>query len=209
MGCFGDFRFPLRQFPAAKQQCKCHRYTPQTGQSHLPVIYKEDDRYDRRGDKGTVQIPQTMGPDMLQTVHITHDRFRQISQIPLTEIAQRQFPQTFRETDAHVFHFSVNQAIGRLILLQMCKKGQNEKNQDKDQDRDSIWQRSSIRQRVHIAVHHECKDPHAAHYNEICNNRPKSPLFCVFDSLIRKGISPLKIFAEHLIFPPLQWKCAI
>ncbi len=150
-----------------------------------------------------------MGPDMLQPVHITHDRFRQIGQIPLAEIAQRQFPQTFRETDARVFHFTVNQSIGRLILLQVRKEGENEKNQDKDHDRDRIRQRGSFRQRVHIAVHHECQDPHAAHYNKICNDRPESPLFCVFDALIRKGISPLKIFTEHPVFPPLQWKCAI
>ena len=50
---------------------------------------------------------------MLQTVHISHDGFRQVGQIAFAEIAERQFPQTFRNADTHILDFAVDQSIGR------------------------------------------------------------------------------------------------
>ena len=45
---FGDLGIAFREFSAAEQQCKCHRYAPQARKRHPPVIDKHTDCYDRR-----------------------------------------------------------------------------------------------------------------------------------------------------------------
>ena len=60
-----------------------------------------------------------MRPDMLQPVHVSHDGFSQIRQIPFSEVSQRQFPQTLRQADPHILNFTVYQTVCCPVLLHM------------------------------------------------------------------------------------------
>ena len=59
---------------------------------------------------------------MLQLVHIAHNRFREIRQVPLPEVAKGQFSQTLGQSDADCFDLAIDQAVRGSILLQMRYK---------------------------------------------------------------------------------------
>ena len=44
------------------------------------------------------RYPSTWRPDVLHAVHVPHEGFGQVGQIPLAEIAQRQLAQPLRQT---------------------------------------------------------------------------------------------------------------
>ena len=91
----GDFGMAPGQLPAAEQQRERHRNAPKAGQRQLPVVGEEHDGDERRGDVRPVEITEAVRPDVLQPVHVAHDRLGQIGQIALAEIAQRQLAQAF------------------------------------------------------------------------------------------------------------------
>ena len=51
------------------------------------------------------------------------------------------------------------------------------------------------------AVHQQVQDAHAAHDDQIDDDRPESALFGVFHALVGEGVFALKVFAEHLTSP--------
>ena len=78
---------------------------------------------------------------MLQPVHVAHDGLGEVGQIALAKVAQRELAQTLGQRDAHVLHLAVDKAVGRLVLLQMRDKGEQQKREDHEQDRKYAWER--------------------------------------------------------------------
>ena len=56
---------------------------------------------------------------MLKTVHIAHDRLREVSQVPLTEVAEGQLSQPLGQTDTDCFDLTIDKAVCGSVLLQM------------------------------------------------------------------------------------------
>ena len=141
---------------------------------------------------------------MFQTVHVAHDGFRQIRQIPFAEPAQRQFPQTLRNADAHGLYFSVDQPVSRHILLQMGEEGEKQERENKNKERNCRRKGCAGGLRIHEPRHKPVQDANAAHHHKIHNDGPECPRFDVFHALFCQGVSALKFFPEHLTAPPLQ-----
>ena len=91
-----------------------------------------------------------MGPDMLQPVHIAHDGLRKISQIPLSEIAKGQLPETLDQSDADRFDFAVDQTVCGLILLHMRYERQSQECQNQKNEGACFRQTRPIRQDSHV-----------------------------------------------------------
>ena len=202
----GDLGAALRQLAAAEQQREGHRDAPEAGQRQLPVIGEEHDGDQRRGNVGAVEIAQTVGPDVLQPVHVAHDGLGEIGQVTLAEVAQGELAQTLGQGNAHVFHFAVDQAVGRLVLLQVGDKGEQQEDQDHQQDRQRLLERRSVGQRGQQPLHHEVEDAHAAHHDQVHDDGPEGARFGVLDPLIAERVLALKCFSEHLIPPPFHRK---
>ena len=112
---------------AAEQQTEGHLHAPQAGNRQPPVVHEQADGDERRGDVRAVQIPQHMTPDVLHAVDVPHESLGEVGQIPLAEVAQRQFAKPLRKTQAGRFDLAVHQPVGGLVLLQMGEKGQQDK----------------------------------------------------------------------------------
>ena len=125
-GFFRPLGGPGGNPPGTEQQTEGHRHTPQAGDGQPPVIHQQAHCDNRRGEIGPVQIAQHMGPDMFHAVHIAHNGLGQIRQIPLAEVAQRQFAQPLRQTEPGRFHLVIDQSIGGVVLLKMSHKGKNQ-----------------------------------------------------------------------------------
>ena len=116
-GRFRPFGSTRGDLPGAEQQAKCHWHSPQAGDGQTPVIHQQAHRNDRRGDVRAIQIPQHMRPDMFHAVHVAHQRLRQVGQIALAKVSQRQLAQPLRQTEAGGLHLVINQAVGVMVLL--------------------------------------------------------------------------------------------
>ena len=202
-GLFCPLRGPGGDLPGAEQQAEGHRHPPQAGDSQPPVIYQQANRDNGRGDVGAVQVSQHMGPDVLHAVHIAHEGLGQVRQIPLAEVAQGQLAQPLRQAEAGGLHLVVDQAVSGVVLLQVGHKGQNDERDYQPKKERRAGQRRSVRQGSHQAVHQQVQDAHAAHDDQIDNDRPEGALFGVFHALVGEGVFALKAFAEHLLHPSL------
>ena len=121
---------------------------------------------------------------MLQAVHIAHDGLCQIRQVALSEVAQRQLAQALGQADADILYLAVHQAVGGLILLQVCEEGEHHKGQHQKQDRQRPGKRRACGQRVHVAGHHQKQDAHTAHDHQVHDHGPERALFDVLDPLL-------------------------
>ena len=200
---FRPLRGPGGNPPGAEQQTEGHRHTPQAGDGQPPVIHQQAHRDNRRGDIGSVQITQHMGPDMLHAVHIAHNGLGQIRQIPLAEVAQRQFAQPLRQTEPGGFHLVIDQSIGGVVLLKMSHKGKDQEYNHQPEQEGCVGQRLVVCKGSHQAVHQQIQDAHAAHDDKVDDDRPEGSLFDIFYALVGEGVFPLKVFAEHILHPSL------
>ena len=202
-GLFRPLRGPGGDLPGAEQQAEGHRHPPQAGYGQPPIVHQQAHRDDRRGDVGPVQVSQHMGPDVLHAIHIAHEGLGEIRQIPLAEVAQGQLAQPLRQIEAGGLDLIVDKAVSGLVLLQVGHEGQDDECDYQPKKERRAGQRRSVRQGSHQAVHQQVQDAHAAHDDQIDNDRPESALFGVFHALVGEGVFALKVFAEHLLHPSL------
>ena len=134
---------------------------------------------------------------MFQSVNITHDGFRQIGQVPFSEIPQREFPKALCQTETCGLYLAVHQTIGRFILLNMRRKGKYQECQDEQHVHQGIWQWDTVCQGIHKVLHHAVQNAHPAHDDKIHRDRPESPFSGVPESLITECITTLKGFTKH------------
>ena len=90
-----------------------------------------------------------------------------------------------------------------MVLLQVGHEGQDDECDYQPKKERRAGQRRSVRQGSHQAVHQQVQDAHAAHDDQIDNDRPEGALFGVFHALVGEGVFALKAFAEHLLHPSL------
>ena len=196
---FCPFRATAGELARAEQQAECYRYAPQTGEHQPPIVGQKANRDDRRGDIGAIQIAQHMRPDMFHAVHVAHQRLRQVGQIALAKVPQRQLAQPLCQVQTTGFDLVVYQAIGRLVLLQVRCDGQYDKGDHQGEHKRQIWQRLSGRERTHKAGHHQIKDTHTGHDGQIDDDRPECALSDIAHPLLGQGVFALKLLSEHLL----------
>ena len=68
-----------------------------------------------------------MAPDVLHAVDIAHQGLRQVGQIPLAEKAEGQLAKPLRQAQPGGLDLAIHQAVGGLVLLEMCEKGEQRK----------------------------------------------------------------------------------
>ena len=137
---------------------------------------------------------------------VSVDGLGEIGQIALAEVAQRELAQPLGQRNAHVLYFAVDKAIGRFVLLQVSDKGEQQKDKNHQHDRKRAGKRRAVGQRGEQPLHHEVEDAHAAHHDQIDDDRPEGSRFCIFDALIAERVLALKCFSEHLTSPPCPRK---
>ena len=149
-----------------------------------------------------------MAPHMLHPVHVPHDGLGQVRQVPLAKVAQGQFPQPLRQTQAGGLDLAVHQAIGGPVLLQVGHKGQQDEPHRQGNRQHRPRQRRPIRQGLHKGSHQQVQDTHAAHDHQVGDDGPERAAFGVFQALVGQGVFALKRFAEH--FPsPLSYRSLV
>ena len=117
---------------------------------------------------------------MFHPVHIAHQRFRKVCQVALAEVTQGKFTQPLRQMKACGLDLIIHQAIGSVVLLQVCQKRQKDKCDGQSDWQYSPGQGRAVRQSVHKAPHQQIQDSHTAHDYQIGNDGPGCASFSVF-----------------------------
>ena len=142
-----------------------------------------------------------MGPDVLHAVHIAHEGLGEIRQIPLAEVAQGQLAQPLRQAETGGLHLVIDQAVSGVVLLQVGHEGQDD--ECDYQPKKAPGRAAALRPSgSHQAVHQQVQDAHAAHDDQIDNDRPESALFGVSHALVGEGVFALKLFANIYFASP-------
>ena len=89
----------------------------------------------------------------------------------------------------------------------MCEERKNQEPEDQKQYGQHAGQWFSFRQSADKTVHHEIKDAHSAHDDQVDDHRPERPHFRIMNAQLRQCEFALKFLPEHLIPPPL-WQAA-
>ena len=138
---------------------------------------------------------------MLKAVHIAHNGLCQVGQISLTKVSERKLAEAFRKGDAHILDLAVHKAVSCLVLLQVCEERKDQEPEDQKQYGQHAGQWFSFRQSTDKTVHHEIKDAHSAHDDQVDDHRPERPHFRIMNALLRQREFALKFLSEHLIPP--------
>ena len=117
---------------------------------------------------------------MLHAVHIAHESLGEIRQIPLAEVAQGQLAQPLRQAETGGLHLVIDQAVSGVVLLQVGHEGQDDECDYQPKKKRRAGQRRSICQGPNQSIHKQVQDAHAAHDDQIDNDRPEGALFGVF-----------------------------
>ena len=84
----------------------------------------------------------------------------------------------------------------------MCEERKDQEPEDQKQYGQHAGQWFSFRQSVDKTVHHEIKDAHSAHDDQVDDHRPERPHFRIMNAQLRQCEFALKFLPEHII-PPL------